>query len=407
VTTLVAIGGLALLILVHEAGHFFVALAVGMRPRKFYLGFPPPLARVRRKGVEYGIGAIPLGGYVKIPGMYRPAGRDLGRWFLRAEDESAAVKERLVVLAATLDGGGYDAAGGDLDALEAAVRDAELSPSARTQAEKGIAELRDMVAPDAYWRQAAWRKIAVIFAGPATNLVLAVALFAAVFSVTVSAYRLGFSLQADGQAPSAVVADVQPGHPAAQAGLKAGDRVVAIGGRPVDALHISSTIRASKGRPIALTVVRDGKRVTLPPARAAHIVDAGESPPRAVWHAIRLTGTVTREIGSSLVNLVHAKQRSEISSPVGIVRGSKEAISQGARDYLGVLGLISLSLALLNLLPLLPLDGGHIAFSVVEALRRRAVPRAVYERASAVGIMLVLLLFFIGLSNDLGGGTGG
>jgi regulator of sigma E protease len=79
----------------------------------------------------------------------------------------------------------------------------------------------------------------------------------------------------------------------------------------------------------------------------------------------------------------------------------------GLPYYLQLLGLVSMSLALLNLLPLLPLDGGHIAFSVVEALRRRAVPRAVYERASAVGIMLVLLLFFIGLSNDLGGGTGG
>ena len=69
-----------------------------------------------------------------------------------------------------------------------------------------------------------------------------------------------------------------------------------------------------------------------------------------------------------------------------------------------MLGLISLSLALLNLLPLLPLDGGHIAFSLSRAIRGRAVPREVYERVSAVGIALVLLLFFIGLSNDLGVG---
>ena len=67
-----------------------------------------------------------------------------------------------------------------------------------------------------------------------------------------------------------------------------------------------------------------------------------------------------------------------------------------------MLGFISLSLALLNLLPLLPLDGGHIAFSIVEGIRGRAVPRHVYERVSAVGIALVLLLFFTGLSNDLG-----
>ena len=70
-----AIVGLAVLILVHEAGHFLVARAVGMRPRKFYLGFGPPLVKTTRGGVEYGIAAFPLGGYVKIPGMYRPARR--------------------------------------------------------------------------------------------------------------------------------------------------------------------------------------------------------------------------------------------------------------------------------------------------------------------------------------------
>src|SRR5438445_3491664 len=74
---LIAILGLAVLILLHEAGHFFVARAVGMSPRRFYLGFPPALVKVVHNGIEYGIGAIPLGGYVKIPGMHRPAPSDL------------------------------------------------------------------------------------------------------------------------------------------------------------------------------------------------------------------------------------------------------------------------------------------------------------------------------------------
>src|SRR5580765_5905576 len=84
----IAILGLALLILIHEAGHFFVARAVGMSPRKFYLGFPPALAKVRRNGIEYGLGAIPLGGYVKIPGMHRPAASDLELHFGRAVEEA-------------------------------------------------------------------------------------------------------------------------------------------------------------------------------------------------------------------------------------------------------------------------------------------------------------------------------
>jgi regulator of sigma E protease len=84
VNSLIAILGLAFLVLVHEAGHFFTARAVGMSPRKFYIGFPPAIAKTRRKGIEYGIGAVPLGGYVKIPGMHRPAPSDVDAHFGRA-----------------------------------------------------------------------------------------------------------------------------------------------------------------------------------------------------------------------------------------------------------------------------------------------------------------------------------
>ena len=90
---LVAILGLGLLVLVHEAGHFFTARAVGMRPRRFYVGFPPPIAKVERNGIEYGIGSMPLGGYVKIPGMHRPAPSDLdsssGRRWTRRQSSTA------------------------------------------------------------------------------------------------------------------------------------------------------------------------------------------------------------------------------------------------------------------------------------------------------------------------------
>ena len=122
----------------------------------------------------------------------------------------------------------------------------------------------------------------------------------------------------------------------------------------------------------------------------------------SLWQAVRVTGIVTREIGATIGRLVTGEGRKEISSPVGIVQGSSEAADRGTTDYLWVLGLISLSLALLNLLPLLPLDGGHILFSLIEGVRRKAVAREVYERVSVVGIAVVLLLFFIGLSNDIG-----
>ncbi len=128
----------------------------------------------------------------------------------------------------------------------------------------------------------------------------------------------------------------------------------------------------------------------------------GLGPVDSTWQAIRVTGIITKEIGATSSRIVTGDGRKEISSPVGIVQGSSQARRPGLRHVSWVLGLISLSLALLNLLPLLPLDGGHIAFSIVEGIRGKAVTREVYERVSAVGIAVVLLLFFIGLSNDIG-----
>ena len=115
---------------------------------------------------------------------------------------------------------------------------------------------------------------------------------------------------------------------------------------------------------------------------------------------------MTKAIGQGFAQLVGG-EREQASSVVGITRVSSEAVQTDFRLYLQLLAFISLSLALLNLLPLLPLDGGHIAFSIVEGVRRRAVGREVYERVSIVGIALVLMLFFIGLSNDLSGRTPG
>jgi regulator of sigma E protease len=176
-------------------------------------------------------------------------------------------------------------------------------------------------------------------------------------------------------------------------------------------------INDSNGRPLRVTVQRDGARVTQT-VRPFEDTDGryriGFRPDfepiqlhLAVWESLRLTGIVTKEIGAVLTRLVRGEGREEISSPIGIVRGSSSALERGFETFFWVLGLISLSLALLNLLPLLPLDGGHIAFSIIEGVRGRSVGREVYERVSVVGIALVLTLFFIGLSNDIGGRTGG
>ena len=396
----VGILGLGFLILIHEAGHFFVARAVGMNPRKFYLGFPPAIAKTTRNGIEYGIGAVPLGGYVKIPGMHRPAAGDLDMYFGRAVEEQPSLRRPVGDLRAPLEESDYTGALEAVKALAQALEKAELSPSAAKVAERGLGDIEDALAPDAYWRAKTWKRVAVIFAGPAANLVFAIAMFTALYMALSPAYRLGFELRVTDNEVTATVNKVSAGAPADEAGLRAGDRIVAINGKPVNGETIGTTIRASEGKPVRVAVVRSGETVQLTPARPVKSESLG--PFRSLRASLNYTWDVTKQIGGTVGRLVTGEGRKEISSPVGIVQGSSEALEEGASTYLTLLGLISLSLALLNLLPLLPLDGGHIAFSLVEGIRGKAVTREVYERVSAVGIAVVLLLFFIGLSNDIG-----
>ena len=395
----IAILGLALLILIHEAGHFFASLAVGLRPRKFYVGFPPALVKTKRRGIEYGIGTIPLGGFVSIPGMHRPVPHDAERRFERAVEENPALAGPVDRVKRALVGDDLQASLGTLDDFEQELGARKLSPAAMASAEKGLTELRDGLGPDAYWKAATWKRIVAIAAGPAANILLAIVLFAVLFAT------------GSGKA-TRTVAEVVPDSPAAEIGLRPGDRLIQIDDQTVTASDIPKVISGSEGAPLVLTVVRGGEEVTLGPVSARPIEDVyrlgfglegvGLAPIDAVKRAFEVTGIISKEIVLSLGRLVTGEGRENVSSPIGITQASSDAVERGAENYLWVLGLISLSLALLNLLPLLPLDGGHILFSLIEGARGRFLKREIYERVSVVGLGLVLLLFFVGLSNDIG-----
>ena len=401
----IAILGLAFLILVHEAGHFFASLAVGLRPRRFYIGFPPAIAKTMRGGIEYGIGVIPLGGFVTIPGMHRPIPHDAERRFSRAVEDAPELGGPVDRVKRSLEGDDLSVAQGAVDDFEDALSSEMVSPAARASAEKGITELRDALGSDAYWKAATWKRLVAIGAGPAANIALTIVLFTFLF-MTVA-----------GQATrtvATVAPELQQGiqSPAQSVGLQAGDRIVAIDGTPVKADEIAQTIGDSAGKKLTLTIVRNGKELQLEPV-AAQLVDdryrlgfgldgKGLGFFAAAGHAVRVTGLISKEIVKSLGRLVTGSGRDEVSSPIGITRASSDAVERGADSYLWVLGLISLSLALLNLLPLLPLDGGHILFTLIEGARGRFLRREIYERVSMVGLALVLVLFFVGLSNDIG-----
>ena len=387
-----AIIGLALLVMIHEAGHFVAARAVGMTPRKFYIGFGPAIAKTTRGGVEYGIGSIPLGGYVKIPGMNRPSPGDLAKLLPPGEAEKHTAE--LQAVDAAIERADYDRAHELLLELKP-----ELGETRAWQ------ELEGSLARDAYWRAATWRRLTAIFAGPAVNLVFAILLFTALFLVSVTRQ-------------TNIVGRVSPGTPAAAAHVHVGDRVLAVNGQKVAPKEIPTHIRATEGRPFTLLVDRHGKRVVVP-VQAKRIDGAyrigiaieardgpGESLPAAARDALRLTWDVTAGTVTGLGQLATGSDTSHVSSSYGIVKASAAAWRAGLRTFLFVLGLISLALGLLNLLPVLPLDGGHIVMALVEKVRGRTFAQGVYIRYSVVGLTLFAVLMYFGLRNDIFGPGG-
>ncbi len=362
-----AFAGFAALIILHEFGHFVAAKAVGMRVERFALFFPPLIAKWRPKNseTEYGIGAIPLGGYVKITGM-NPE-----------EDMPAEVAHR------------------------------------------------------AYYRQKVWKRIVVIAAGPAVNIVLAFLILWVLF-----ASRPMLLAQP-------VVERVEKGSPAS-AVLQPGDRIVSADGvrgyapgispeegeKRWDAMRDAIGRHGCAGRerhgcaatePVKLVVLRDGRRLSVdltprydaqakrlligvgPDSRGVD-VGVGEAAERSVSGMWNVT-TLTIE---SIVKLIYDPEaRDEVSGVVGSYEATRQSFEFDTVRAVSVLALISLSLGIINLFPFLPLDGGHIFWAIAEKLRGRAISFRVMERASLVGFVLVMLLFYVGLSNDIGRLTSG
>ena len=352
--------GFCLLIMLHEAGHFLAAKATGMRVERFFLFFGPTIWSFKRGETEYGEKAIPLGGYVKITGM-------------NPEEDVPPEHEA-----------------------------------------------------NAYFRKPVWKRIVVTAAGPAVNIVLAFAIFFCVF-------RIGGLEEV-----KPVVGETLHGSDAAKV-LKPGDRIVAVDGHGFAALSgreqiekFGEIIKAHRcageptegcraATPVKVTVRRDGqlKSFEITPKYDAEEkrmligvswggdghwvpIDSNE----ALSRSTSIVGEVISRTGSVFAHIFESKQRGEISGIVGTSDVGHQAVEAGWRQALLLLALVSLSLGLINLLPILPLDGGHILWAIVEKLRGEPVSVRVMERATIVGFALVAVLMVIGLSNDIGRLTG-
>jgi regulator of sigma E protease len=349
---------------------------------------------------------IPFGGLVRIPGMHRPSARDVQVFSEPALREAPELAPPFLAVRRALDAEDYATVRALYPSLESAVRGATLSGMAQRSANRALREVEEGTSPDAYWRAPIWKRVAVIAAGPAANVAVAFVILFAVFSVSgVPSNR-----------PTNEVAAVESGTPAATAGLQAGDRVVAVDGTPATTFtRISHLIRSSHGAPVTVTVRRGGALVRLGPertiSRGGRWIWGFEPTAQLVpYPAGKAATTAAADLGrvvtgtfSAVGSLFSGHSRGRLTSVVGISRASVAALKVGVSYYLELLALVSMSLALLNLLPLLPLDGGHILFSLIEGVRRRALAREVYERVSVVGIALMLLVFFIAFSNDVTG----
>jgi regulator of sigma E protease len=346
VSYVLAFLGFSALILLHEGGHFVAAKAVGMRVERFSLFFGPLLLKVRRGETEYGIAPIPLGGYVKITGM---------------------------------------------------------NP-------------REELAPDvvhrAYYNQPVWKRIVVILAGPAVNLAIAFFLVWALFL-------------ANGEAVATkTVGAVQTSAPAAGK-LRPGDQLVSVDGVAGSADQLRAQLATHRcagpqvngclaAKPARIVVRRDGNLVTLTIRPRYSAADkrplvgfsfSAVQQPVGAAHAASLTTTglwhVTTSTVSVIARIFEPQERKQINGIVGGYTVTQESFANSTTQALQVLALISLSLGVINLFPFLPLDGGHVFWAVAEKVRGRRIPFEVMERAGVVGFVLIILLFVIGLSNDI------
>lgn len=335
---------LGVLIFVHEFGHFIVAKAVGVKVLKFSLGFPPAMISRKWGETEYVIAWVPLGGYVKLLGE-------------------------------------------DPDSEE------ELAPGDENRTLSGKPLLARM---------------AVVAAGPISNFILAILLFT-------GAYMAGLPV------PVSEVGEVMAEGRARAAGIESGDLITSINGEKVWRWDDMRRLIQNKAeQEIILTVQRDGKELKIPvtPAKSEnkdvfgnHVGLIGVKPSgktvqlgiaQSFNEGIRYTFFLTKLILKTLVKLVTGEMSAKaLSGPITIVQASGESLKAGYVSFIFVIAFISINLAIINLLPIPILDGGHLLFYVIEAIIRKPVEGRVREIATQMGILFLIFIMLLVFYNDI------
>lgn len=355
-TVLAFVGVIGPLVFVHEMGHYVAGRWFGVKAEAFAVGFGREVAGFTdRRGTRWKFGWLPLGGYVRFAGDMNPASQPSPEWL----------------------------------SLPAAER-------AQTFQAKPV-----------------WQRAIIVAAGPAINFLLAILILGGF------AYAYGVS-----RTPP-IVGIVEPGSAAATAGIVPGDRVTALGGRGVETFDdIAGFARLRPGERVEIVVDRGGAAQTLvttigerrerdrfgneyrigrlgigPGGTVRQPIGLLEAPLVGVQRTGEIVGMMVDTIGQIVSG---RRSMDELGGPLRIAQVSGQQLSLGLPEFIGLIALISINLGFINLLPVPMLDGGHLLFYAIEAVRRRPVDPQVLEWAFRGGLAALLALMLLVTINDLG-----
>jgi len=362
-------------VFVHELGHFIAAKLTGVYAPRFSIGFGPSLLKKRFGETEYVLAALPLGGYVRMASR---------------EDEATAF----------LEGGSENSAITPGTAKDGFDPNAMIPFGPRPIPESRWFESKSLPA-----------RLFIMLAGVTMNALLAYAIY------------VGLLLRSGIPTPLPVAAQVNPGKPAALAGIQAGDSIASLNGRPLQSWQtLLDTIGASAGRPLRLGIVRHGQPVEVTVTPVAEVVPDPEtgvkrplgrigmmasqgftpiSVPRAFGAAWELTVDNGSRIFSALGSLVRGVGIKDLGGPIAIAQVSVQAAQGGIETLLLLVALISINVAVFNLLPIPILDGGQIVLNIAETIKGSAFSTRTRERILKGGLLIIGLLFVTVMFNDI------
>jgi regulator of sigma E protease len=417
---------LGLMVLVHEWGHFVVAKAFGVRVEVFSLGFGPRLWGRKRGDTDYRISALPLGGYVKMAGD-NPMEERKGdpdeflskpRWqraLIAVAGPMMNILMSLLLVAGIYVRGSKQPAYLDRPMVIAGVLQDSTAQKAGLAAGDRIVEVNGVKDPT--WDRA--------------RLELMTTLPGHTLSVVVdrNGQRLSFTVPAGAYpeevfgypADRVIVEAVTPGMPAERSGLRPGDQILSVNGQTIpNSVEFPPIVQRSQGAPLDLQVLRGDHEMHLevrpqrvPTAGGGSrwqigVLPVGEMADRrlsvgaAFVESVALNALLARQISFVVVELFRGNiSLKQLEGPLGIARESGRAARQGATELLSLMAVIGMNLAILNLLPIPPLDGGHILLLFIEGTIRRDLSVRVKERFVTVSMVFLLLVFAIVMYNDV------